>query len=364
MPYRQRRRGRLALAGGRSTLLGVRCDSAALDRSLRRRRRGRRGAIRICKACGDTRARFRWSGRAQFEGRASLTDEEVAEQRTASKRSRRRSDSLDYEGAAVGRRSVAESPIRGNEYNSFWQDHGRPRQVSSRTSLIVDPPDGRLPFTRRCEEGRSARRRALRSRTVRVVSGSGHRRTLPDRRRHGHDVAGTQRRAQPDRAESRIRHDPSRGISRPPRHPGRRAPTRGSSASGSAMRSAVGKATRWSSTRRTSSTGPTTSGRTSGRGRPSRCTWSNASSESIANTIEYTITVEDPTTFTRPWTAVIPDLEAARTTRRSTSTPVTKGTTRCRTSCAAAAPMRPGRHHRGETAMRTTLVHACSPARA
>jgi hypothetical protein len=25
-----------------------------------------------------------------------------------------------------------------------------------------------------------------------------------------------------------------------------------------------------------------------------------------ANTMEYTITVEDPTTFTRPWTAVIP----------------------------------------------------------
>ena len=31
-----------------------------------------------------------------------------------------------------------------------------------------------------------------------------------------------------------------------------------------------------------------------------------------ADTMEYTITVEDPTTFTRPWTAVVSDLEAAR----------------------------------------------------
>ena len=83
---------------------------------------------------------------AQLAGRASLTEKEVAEQQQleqeqAAKRL------AGQEGAAVGRRSVAESPIRGNEYNSFWQDHGRPRQVSTRTSLIVDPPDGRLPFT-------------------------------------------------------------------------------------------------------------------------------------------------------------------------------------------------------------------------
>ena len=49
------------------------------------------------------------------------------------------------EGAAVGRSGA--SPIRGNEYNSFWQDHGRPLQVFRQTSLIVDPKDGRLPYT-------------------------------------------------------------------------------------------------------------------------------------------------------------------------------------------------------------------------
>ena len=83
---------------------------------------------------------------ARFEGRESLTDDELEEsQRIEDEHARQRLGGA--EGAAVGRRSVAESPIRGNEYNSFWQDHGRPRQVLRPTSLIVDPKDGRLPYT-------------------------------------------------------------------------------------------------------------------------------------------------------------------------------------------------------------------------
>jgi hypothetical protein len=81
-----------------------------------------------------------------LEGRDALTDQEVAErQQIEAEQAEKRLAGL--EGAAVGRRSVAESPIRGNEYNSFWQDHGRPRQISNRTSLVVDPPDGRIPYT-------------------------------------------------------------------------------------------------------------------------------------------------------------------------------------------------------------------------
>jgi hypothetical protein len=96
---------------------------------------------------------------ARFEGRESLTDEELKEsQRLEDEQARQRL--AGAEGAAVGRRSVAESPIRGNEYNSFWQDHGRPRQVLRQTSLIVDPRDGRLPYTpdaRKAEARASAR---------------------------------------------------------------------------------------------------------------------------------------------------------------------------------------------------------------
>jgi hypothetical protein len=96
---------------------------------------------------------------AQFEGRALLTEAEIAEiARVEEELAARRLAGLD--GEAVGRASLDESPIRGNEYNSAWQDHGRARQVYAQTSLIVDPPDGRLPYTdaaRRAADRASAR---------------------------------------------------------------------------------------------------------------------------------------------------------------------------------------------------------------
>ena len=93
---------------------------------------------------------------AQFQGREFLTDEEVAQrQRTENEQAAKRLAGV--EGTDVGRRPTAESPIRGNEYNSFWQDHGRPRTVYRQTSLIVDPRDGRIPFTPDAQQARSGR---------------------------------------------------------------------------------------------------------------------------------------------------------------------------------------------------------------
>jgi hypothetical protein len=82
----------------------------------------------------------------EFEGREFLTDEEIAQRETVEEdQATKRLAGLD--GVDVGRRSISESPIRGNEYNSFWQDHGRARRVFKQTSLIVEPRDGRLPYT-------------------------------------------------------------------------------------------------------------------------------------------------------------------------------------------------------------------------
>jgi hypothetical protein len=96
---------------------------------------------------------------AEFEGREFLTDEEVA-QRDRVEKEQAANRLAGLEGAEVGRRSIGESPIRGNEYNSFWQDHGRPRKVYKQTSLIVEPRDGRVPYTpdARKAEGRAAAR--------------------------------------------------------------------------------------------------------------------------------------------------------------------------------------------------------------
>ena len=255
--------------------------------------------------------RFRWSGRHNSQGRASLTEQEVAEREQVEKeQAAKRLAGL--EGAAVGRRSVAESPIRGNEYNSFWQDHGRPRQISTRTVSHRRSARRAAAVHARRVEGRSARLRPLRSRAFRVVSGPGHRRALPHRRCHRHDVAGTERRPQSNRAESRIRHDPPRGIPRSPCHPGRPVGHRRGYGGHGIIRQWFGDAIgRWE--------GDTLVVDTTNFIDRTNYEWANVwtrPSESLhlverfkrvdATTIEYTITVEDPTTFTRPWTAVIP----------------------------------------------------------
>jgi hypothetical protein len=83
---------------------------------------------------------------ARFGGREFLTDAEIAQLQQTEK-DQEANRLAGVEGEAVGRQSVAASPIRGNEYNSFWQDHGRPRKVYKQTSLITDPRDGRIPYT-------------------------------------------------------------------------------------------------------------------------------------------------------------------------------------------------------------------------
>jgi hypothetical protein len=110
----------------------------------------------------DLQGVWRYEGAVPLErpkelaGREFLTDEEIAE-RDQIEKELAANRLAGLEGTAVGRRSIAESPIRGNEYNSFWQDHGRPRRVFKQTSLVVDPRDGLLPYT---PEARKAERRA------------------------------------------------------------------------------------------------------------------------------------------------------------------------------------------------------------
>ena len=62
------------------------------------------------------------------------------------------------------RQGTTEVGIRGDEYNKFWTDAKRtPRQVSRRSSLVIDPPDGRIPpitldAVKRLEAREAARR--------------------------------------------------------------------------------------------------------------------------------------------------------------------------------------------------------------
>jgi len=82
---------------------------------------------------------------ANVEGREFLTDEEV-ETITLME-----SDILEkgLDGADDVRPDVEASPFQSNEYNRFWVYTGREKIVNRRTSLIIDPPNGRIPMTPR-----------------------------------------------------------------------------------------------------------------------------------------------------------------------------------------------------------------------
>ena len=75
---------------------------------------------------------------AALEGRAFLTDEEMAQ------RNRQRALDEAARDAAPARRYEAGGNVGG--YGSYWLDAGDTVLSTGQTSLIVDPPDGRAPI--------------------------------------------------------------------------------------------------------------------------------------------------------------------------------------------------------------------------
>lgn len=78
----------------------------------------------------------------QFEGRENLSAEEAAVFE-ASERRRQNRDLFDPETGASGYAPRSEGGVLS--YNEFWYERGIELTSDKRTSLIVDPPDGRRP---------------------------------------------------------------------------------------------------------------------------------------------------------------------------------------------------------------------------
>ena len=96
---------------------------------------------------------------SQFTGKQVLTDEEAANFEAQENRRLNRDLVDPKKGGAI---YPPESEGGVVPYNEFWYDRGTTLVEDKRTSLIVDPPDGRIPPLTAEAEKRAATRRAYR----------------------------------------------------------------------------------------------------------------------------------------------------------------------------------------------------------
>ena len=81
-----------------------------------------------------------------LEGKATLTDEEAAAFEAA-ENTRLNRDLFDPEKGQPSAGYLPRAQGGVLSYNEFWYERGNKLTRDKRTSLIVDPPDGRIPFT-------------------------------------------------------------------------------------------------------------------------------------------------------------------------------------------------------------------------
>ena len=82
----------------------------------------------------------------EYEGRAFLTGEEILDLEAEARAHAERQWTRPAERAPAGG-DVDYRPDGSLGYDAFWIDEGLVWEPSGRTSLIVDPPSGRIPYT-------------------------------------------------------------------------------------------------------------------------------------------------------------------------------------------------------------------------
>ena len=191
------------------------------------------------------------------------------------------------------------------DFTQFGLDRSQgPLALNLRTSLIVDPPDGRIPpmtaeGLRRAAERAEARKRL----------GPSRRRTRPAAQRalHHHgshraaDAGGRVQQQLSDRADAGLRDDSGRDDPRRAHHPARRPP-------------AVAASVRqWTGSYRGRWEGDTLvvestnfNGKNPFQGSSENLRLTERFTRVDENTIRYQFTIDDPSTWTRPWSAEVP----------------------------------------------------------
>jgi hypothetical protein len=221
---------------------------------------------------------------SKFGGREFLTDEEV--------------EALGVEAASRDRRAANAQADVGQAYNEFWSERGKP---TKRTSLILDPADGRLPPLTPDGQRRAA---ALRGPGGERGADSWEDRSLWERCLTRGGLPRI-----PGSYNNNVQIFQTPGyvvILYEMIHETRIIPTDGRPHAAPLVRQWLGDSRgRWEGQTLVVETTNFTD-RTSFQGSTKDMRFVERFTRLNADTIDYRFTVEDPATFTRPWTAMLP----------------------------------------------------------
>jgi hypothetical protein len=232
-------------------------------------------------------------------GKDVLTAEEAAAFE-ASENKRLNRDLFDPEKGAPSAGYAPRSQGGVLSYNEFWYERGSQVTEDRRTSLIVDPPDGRIPFT----AATRARNAALTARNNSSFADSYEDRSLGDRCLIGFN-SGPPMISSTYNNNVQIFQTPGYVvIFNEMIHDTRIIPTDGRP---------HGTTPRWTGDSRGRWEGDTLVVETINFRRETSLPGSSAGTRLVERftradpkTVRYEFTVTDPTTYTRPWTAVMP----------------------------------------------------------
>ena len=231
-------------------------------------------------------------------GKDVLTAEEAAAFE-ASENKRQNRDLFDPEKGAPSLGYAPRSQGGVLSYNEFWYERGSQVTEDRRTSLIVDPPDGRIPFT----AATRARNAQLAAR-VGTFADSYEDRSLADRCILGFNSGPPMISGAYNNNVQIVQAPGYVVIVNEMVHNARMIPTDGR---------AHGTIPRWTGDSRGRWEGETLVVETVNFKRETSLSGSSAATHLVERftrvdpkTIRYEFTVTDPTTYTRPWTAVMP----------------------------------------------------------
>jgi hypothetical protein len=232
----------------------------------------------------------------ELAGKEVLTAQELAEWEV---KNRRNQDNREATPGNLVNGQQSNADVE-RAYNDFWWDFGRNAVSTRRTSLVIDPPDGRIPELTPAAQKRAAERREMRERTALGPEDRG----VGERCILGFNAGPPMAPSAYNNNVQLVQTADYVVIHNEMVHNARVVPLKGQP---------VSKVSTWNGNSKGRWEGDTLivettgfSGETAFQNSSDKLHLTERFTRVDANTLLYEFTVNDPTTWTKPWTAQIP----------------------------------------------------------